>query len=144
MGRLQRMYSDSGMYFVTARTFQARMLLTPSPAVNQAIGGVLARAVALTGVELHAFGRVEKHVGAPLVPMVQHGGDAHRVQGHRDVFAPLDEVAQKPAFDALFIDSDAFDFKDFSHIVQHSSGRQQVPVSLALPIMPCHRAFQQC
>jgi REP element-mobilizing transposase RayT len=50
------------MYFVTARTFQARMLLTPSPAINQAIGGALARAVELTGVELHAFVVMSNHL----------------------------------------------------------------------------------
>ena len=56
------MYSERGMYFVTARTFQARMLLTPGPGVNAVIGGALARAVALTGVELHGFVVTSNHV----------------------------------------------------------------------------------
>jgi REP element-mobilizing transposase RayT len=50
------------MYFVTARTIQARMLLTPSDAINEVIGGVLARAVSLTGVRLHGFVVTSNHV----------------------------------------------------------------------------------
>jgi REP element-mobilizing transposase RayT len=38
------------------------MLLTPSTEVNELIGGVLARAVALTGVELHGFVVASNHV----------------------------------------------------------------------------------
>ncbi len=62
MGRRQRIYSDTGMYFVTARTFQGRMLVTPSDQVNEVIGGVLAKAVALSGVELHTFVVVSNHM----------------------------------------------------------------------------------
>jgi REP element-mobilizing transposase RayT len=62
MARQQRMYSERGMYFVTARTFQARMLLTPAPGINDVIGGALARAAALTGVELHGFVAASNHV----------------------------------------------------------------------------------
>ncbi len=62
MGRRQRMYADEGMYFVTARTFQGRMLLSPSAQLNEAVGGVLARGVALSGVELHAFVVVSNHL----------------------------------------------------------------------------------
>lgn len=62
MGRLPRVYSEEGMYFVTARCFQARMLLTPSRDVNALIAGVLARAVALVGVQLHGFVVASNHV----------------------------------------------------------------------------------
>jgi REP element-mobilizing transposase RayT len=50
------------MYFVTARAFQARMLLKPSDQVNEVIGGVLARAADLFQVELHAFVVTSNHV----------------------------------------------------------------------------------
>ncbi len=56
------MYADEGMYFVTARTFQGRMLLSPSAQLNEAVGGVLARGVALSGIELHAFVVVSNHL----------------------------------------------------------------------------------
>jgi REP element-mobilizing transposase RayT len=55
MGRQQRMFTDSGLYRVTVHTAQGRALLTPSAQVNEAIGGVLARGVALSGVKLHGF-----------------------------------------------------------------------------------------
>ncbi|MBL9039296.1 MAG: transposase [Archangium sp.] len=79
MARLPRMYSDTGLYFVTARTFQARLLLTPSPRVNATLGGVLARAAGLTGVEIHAFVAASNHVhllvtarGATLSSFMQY------------------------------------------------------------------------
>jgi REP element-mobilizing transposase RayT len=56
------MYADDGVYFVTARTFQARMLLRPSPAVNDVIGGVLARAVSRFDVELYGFVFASNHM----------------------------------------------------------------------------------
>ncbi len=62
MARKPRMYSDSGTYFVTVRVFQAMRLLAPSAHLNRVVGGVLARAVALTGVRLHAFVALSNHV----------------------------------------------------------------------------------
>lgn len=88
MGRLQRVYSETGMYFVTARTFQARLLLTPSKQLNEIVGGVLARAVALSGIELHGYVVVSNHVhllvtarGASLSIFMQYflGNTARKV-----------------------------------------------------------------
>lgn len=62
MARLPRMYDEEGIYFVTARTFQARMLLTPKPMVSEAMAGVLAKAVSLTGVRLYGFVAASNHV----------------------------------------------------------------------------------
>lgn len=50
------------MYFVTARTIQARLLLRPTEDANALIGGVLARAVQLTGVHLHGFVFASNHL----------------------------------------------------------------------------------
>jgi REP element-mobilizing transposase RayT len=50
------------MYFVTVRTAQARLLLTPSPQVNAVFGGVLARAVERAGVQLHGYVVLSNHL----------------------------------------------------------------------------------
>jgi REP element-mobilizing transposase RayT len=50
------------MYFVTARAFQARMLLRPSAGLNQIIGGVLARATEIADVDVHAFVVASNHI----------------------------------------------------------------------------------
>ncbi len=93
MARQKRMYEERGLYFVTARTFQARMLLTPSDALNQVIGGVLARSVMLTGVQLHGFVVASNHVhllvtaeGDRLSAFMQHflGNVARKVGRLRD------------------------------------------------------------
>lgn len=62
MPRALRMYPDRAMYFVTARTFQARMLLRPSARTNELIGGILARAVERSGIELHAYVVASNHI----------------------------------------------------------------------------------
>jgi REP element-mobilizing transposase RayT len=62
MGRLARMFVSSEIYLVTARCFQARLLLRPSKETNEVLGGVLARALRLTGVELFAFHFASNHV----------------------------------------------------------------------------------
>lgn len=79
MGRLRRIYGDRGMYFVTARTFQARMLLTPGAGINEIIGGVLAQAAKLSGIQLHGFVVASNHVhllvsaeGASLSSFMQY------------------------------------------------------------------------
>ncbi len=56
------MYADRGTYFVTVKTFQERMLLTPSKRVNEVIGGVMAKAVELSGVEVHGFVVMSNHL----------------------------------------------------------------------------------
>lgn len=62
MGRPIRMYSKDGVYFVTARTVQARFLLRPSAQLNEIVGGVLARAVDLHGVHVYGFVFASNHV----------------------------------------------------------------------------------
>jgi REP element-mobilizing transposase RayT len=57
-----RMYEPRGIYFVTARCFQGRLLLRPSRETNEVLGGVLARATRLAGVELFAFVFASNHL----------------------------------------------------------------------------------
>lgn len=61
MGRPLRVIEPDRLYFVTNRTQQARLLLTPSRDVNQAIGGVLGRALAQFDVEVFAFVFLSNH-----------------------------------------------------------------------------------
>jgi REP element-mobilizing transposase RayT len=62
MPRPIRMLSASEIFFVTVRCFQRRYLLTPSTETNELLGGVLARAVRLHGVELFAFSIISNHI----------------------------------------------------------------------------------
>lgn len=62
MGRPLRMYSNSGTYFVTTRTTQGRLLLRPSEETNLVVGGVLAQAVAMYGIDLHAYVITSNHL----------------------------------------------------------------------------------
>ena len=55
------MYEPDRLYFVTNRTVQGRLLLTPSPKVNALVGGVLGRALARYAVDLFAFTFVSNH-----------------------------------------------------------------------------------
>jgi REP element-mobilizing transposase RayT len=57
-----RMYEASEIYFVTARCFQGRLLLRPSRETNAVLGGVLARAARLAGVEIFAFVFASNHL----------------------------------------------------------------------------------
>jgi REP element-mobilizing transposase RayT len=50
------------IFFITVRCFQRRFLLRPSAETNEVLGGVLARAVRLHGVELFAFGVISNHL----------------------------------------------------------------------------------
>jgi hypothetical protein len=43
MGRPLRFFEPEGLYFVTGRRLQGRLLIRPSPEINRIIGGVLAR-----------------------------------------------------------------------------------------------------
>jgi REP element-mobilizing transposase RayT len=56
------MLEPSGIYFVTARCFQGRLLLRPSTETNEVLGGVLARATRLSGVEVFAFAFASNHL----------------------------------------------------------------------------------
>lgn len=56
------MYSRDGVYFVTARTMQARLLLRPSTETNELVGGVLARAVERHGIELFGYVFTSNHL----------------------------------------------------------------------------------
>lgn len=56
------MYEASGIYFVTVRAQQSRLLLLASALVNQVIGGVLARAVNRYGIELFGYVVASNHL----------------------------------------------------------------------------------
>lgn len=57
-----RMYASEGIYFVTARTLQGRLLLRPSPQVREVVGGILARAARRYGVKLRGFVFMSNHL----------------------------------------------------------------------------------
>jgi len=62
MPRPLRMLNSHEFFLVTARCFQRRLLLRPSPETNEVLGGVLARALRLYGVELLAFSFLSNHM----------------------------------------------------------------------------------
>ncbi|WP_395836104.1 transposase [Cystobacter fuscus] len=81
MGWPLRMFQEEGLYFVTSRCFQGRLLLRPSVEVNEVVGGVLARAVQHSAgtVRLHAFTFASNHFhllvwarGAALASFMQY------------------------------------------------------------------------
>ncbi|MFY0581506.1 transposase [Cystobacter fuscus] len=81
MGWPLRMFQEEGLYFVTSRCFQGRLLLRPSAEVNEVVGGVLARAVQQSDgtVRLHAFAFASNHFhllvwarGAALASFMQY------------------------------------------------------------------------
>ncbi len=81
MGWPLRMFQEEGLYFVTSRCFQGRLLLRPSAEVNEVVGGVLARAVQQSAghVRLHAFTFASNHFhllvwarGAALAAFMQY------------------------------------------------------------------------
>ncbi len=55
MGRPLRLFEPDGIYFVTGRTLQGRLLMTPTPQVVAIIGGVLVRAMATFEVDVFGF-----------------------------------------------------------------------------------------
>ena len=57
-----RCFEPERIYFVTNRTLQGRLLMTPSTQINDLIGGVLARAVQRHEVELFAFVFLSNHI----------------------------------------------------------------------------------
>lgn len=62
MGWPIRMFVPGEIYLLTIRCFQGRSLLRPSERTNEVLGGVLARAVRMTGVELFAFAFASTHM----------------------------------------------------------------------------------
>lgn len=62
MGWPLRMFEPLAIYFVTVRCFQRRLLMRPSIETNEVLGGVLARAARLNGVEIFAFVFASNHV----------------------------------------------------------------------------------
>ena len=62
MGRPLRMYEAGIPYFLPIRCLQGRLFFRPSERTNEVIGGVLARAVRLAGVELFAFVFASNHL----------------------------------------------------------------------------------
>jgi len=62
MGRPVRLFQPEGCYFVTARCFQARLLLRPSAETNEVVGGTLAQALLLYRVQLFAFVVASNHL----------------------------------------------------------------------------------
>jgi REP element-mobilizing transposase RayT len=59
-----RHFEPETIYFLTSRTTQSRLLMTPSPKVNELIGGIFARAVRQCGVELFAYVFTSNHFHA--------------------------------------------------------------------------------
>jgi len=62
MSRPLRMLEASAIYLVTIRCLQGRLFLRPSRETCDVLGGVLARAVRLHGVELFAFNFASNHL----------------------------------------------------------------------------------
>jgi REP element-mobilizing transposase RayT len=56
-----RMFQPTGIYFVTVRCFQGRLLLRPSNQTNAVLSGVLARAARLSCAELFGFVFASNH-----------------------------------------------------------------------------------
>jgi REP element-mobilizing transposase RayT len=61
MARPLRLFVPEGIYFITGRCLQARFLMRPSVAVNNIVGGVLARAMGSFDVEVFAFVFASNH-----------------------------------------------------------------------------------
>ncbi|KAB2962734.1 MAG: hypothetical protein F9K16_08360 [Thermoanaerobaculia bacterium] len=61
MSRRLRFVPPGSLVEVTCRTVQGRFLLTPTPLISDLIRGVLARAVRLYPVEIHAFCFLSNH-----------------------------------------------------------------------------------
>jgi REP element-mobilizing transposase RayT len=62
MGWPLRMFDPLRIYFVTVRCFQRRLLMRPSTETNDVLGGVLARAARMNGVEIFGFVFASNHV----------------------------------------------------------------------------------
>ena len=56
-----RVFEPGGVYFITNRCMQSRLLMRPSVEINRIIGGVLARAACIFPVELFGFTFASNH-----------------------------------------------------------------------------------
>jgi len=79
MGWPLRMFVPGEIYLVTMRCLHGRYLLRPSEQTNEVLGGVLARAARLNGVEIFAFAFASTHMhllvrapGGNLPRFMQH------------------------------------------------------------------------
>jgi hypothetical protein len=61
MRKLRYAPEGGGTFEVTCRTLQARLLLRPSPELNQIIAGILGRAQRLYGVTLFCYSFLSTH-----------------------------------------------------------------------------------
>ena len=61
MGRSLRMFEPNTVYFITSRTAYGRLFMTPTPAVNAAIGGILAHAIRRHDVKVYNFVFLSNH-----------------------------------------------------------------------------------
>ena len=61
MSRPPRMFENSAIYLVTIRCLQGTLFLCPSDETYEVLGGVLARAVRLHGIELFVFNFASNH-----------------------------------------------------------------------------------
>lgn len=61
MGRPLRLFEPDGIYFITGRCLQARMLLRPSNESNAAIGGILCEAMQRFDIDIFAFVFASNH-----------------------------------------------------------------------------------
>ncbi|HSL83226.1 MAG TPA: transposase [Thermoanaerobaculia bacterium] len=68
MGRPLRFLPDGALVEITCRTVQGRLLLRPSPHLNELVLGVLGRAQARYGMVLHAFVVLSNHLHLLLSP----------------------------------------------------------------------------
>jgi REP element-mobilizing transposase RayT len=79
-----RYFDPRTIYFITSRTIQARFLMVPSEKTNELIGGILARAVRQTDVEIFAYVFTSNHfhamVRAPSA--IAMGKFMQRLQGN--------------------------------------------------------------
>lgn len=56
-----RLFEEDKLYFITNRTIQGRLLMRPSPLLNQTIGAILARGLQLFPVRLYGFVFTSNH-----------------------------------------------------------------------------------
>jgi hypothetical protein len=68
MPRHLRFIPPMSVVEVTTRTLQGRLLLTPSPATNDAVLGILGRAQHLTGMNIHYVAVMSNHIHLLLRP----------------------------------------------------------------------------
>ena len=68
MPRPLRFVPEQSIVEVTTRTLQGRLLLKPSPELNELILGIVGKAQALYGMAIHAFAFLSTHAHFLLSP----------------------------------------------------------------------------